>query len=121
MKPRSLPERRGDGSSVRASVVFEFRAVATGRVDDLGAAFEEFQAATQRFYAACDAAGVSVVQGGGHLRPMTQEELLAVIPRKWHLEFEGRQLCDTPYVSKRYLTKEKEKVTCKLCLKKMAG
>lgn len=55
----------------------------------------------------------------GNVRPMTQEELLTLIPRKIHMAdgVDGAQICTTPHVSAKNLTTDASKVTCKLCLK----
>ena len=118
MQRRNLTSRK-DGAQARVPAVFEFRAMVTGRKADLDKAFEVLDKAVERFYDVCDSTGVSVISGEGHVRPMTKEETLAVIPRKWHLDRDGRQACQTPHVSKRYLTQDKDKVTCKLCLREM--
>lgn len=52
-------------------------------------------------------------------RPATKEEVLHFTPRKVHMSERGRQICDTVYVAKRNLTRDREKVTCKLCRRKM--
>ena len=51
------------------------------------------------------------------VHPVTQEELLSVIPRKIHFEHDGRQVCATAFVSPKNLTTDSSLVTCKLCRK----
>lgn len=111
--------RKGRGE-VMTSSVFEFRAFVTGRMDDIEAVFEKLDQAVREFYEDCDAKGVSVLQADGLVRPMTRDEILMVVPRKKHLEVDGRQACRTPHVSQRNLVKDKDKVTCKLCRKLIA-
>lgn len=57
----------------------------------------------------------------GHVKPMTQEELLAMVPRKKHMARQHgsglRHICDTPHVSPKHLVTSIDKVTCKRCLK----
>ncbi len=52
-------------------------------------------------------------------RQASKEEVLHFTPRKMHMERGGRQICDTAYVARRNLTRNREKVTCKLCMRKM--
>lgn len=54
-------------------------------------------------------------------RQATKEEVLHFTPRKTHYTTKPgeRQICDTVHVSKRNLTTDREKVTCRLCLRKM--
>jgi hypothetical protein len=50
------------------------------------------------------------------VRQATKEEVLCFTPRKVHYTRNGKtQACRTPYVAKRNLTTEREKVTCRLC------
>lgn len=60
---------------------------------------------------------------GGQVRPMTQEELLSIIPRKVHMATDSDRgwLCDTPHVSLKNVTANKAEVTCKKCLKKLGS
>jgi hypothetical protein len=54
------------------------------------------------------------------VRQATREEVLHFTPRKMHFTKDGEaHVCDTAYVSKRNLTTDREKVTCKLCRRKM--
>jgi hypothetical protein len=53
-------------------------------------------------------------------RPATKEEVLHFTPRKLHFTEDGdTHACDTAYVAKRNLTRDREKVTCKLCRRKL--
>jgi hypothetical protein len=53
-------------------------------------------------------------------RQATKEEVLHFTPRKLHFTEDGTtHLCDTAYVAKRNLTRDREKVTCKLCRRKL--
>jgi hypothetical protein len=56
----------------------------------------------------------------GEIRPMTQDELLACIPRKMHLRSGDGWLCRTARVGAKHITNDRTKVTCKLCLGQMA-
>jgi hypothetical protein len=60
---------------------------------------------------------------GGSVRPMAQDELLALLPRKMHLTLNGgeSQACKTEYVARKQLTEDHTKVTCKRCLARIAG
>jgi hypothetical protein len=53
------------------------------------------------------------------VRPATREETIHFTPRKVHFIQNDRQICDTAYVAKRNLTADREKVTCKLCRRKL--
>ncbi len=57
----------------------------------------------------------------GKVRPMSQDELLSILPRKVHfVPLPGeKHICDTAHVAKKNLTLDPDKVTCKLCLRKM--
>lgn len=64
-------------------------------------------------------AGFQVMLKKALVRPMSRNELLALIPRKIHYEKKGRQICTTSHVSGKNLTKDKTAVTCKLCLHRL--
>ena len=106
------PAERPD---IKTTVIVEYRAILTGDMEALGVAADELDKMFKRFF---ETTGVSVVSSSGSMRHPSKDEMLALIPRKWHLEVDDHQLCATPYVAKRYLTKDPSKVTCKLCLKK---
>lgn len=54
----------------------------------------------------------------GVVRPMTQEELLACIPRKIHISNgHGGWKCATAHVASKNITIDWAQVTCKLCQK----
>jgi hypothetical protein len=62
----------------------------------------------------------------GQVRPMTQEELLSILPRKVHMAREQsggvmNQICETPHVSRKNLTTNTDEVTCKRCLRLIEG
>jgi hypothetical protein len=61
----------------------------------------------------------------GVVKPMTQEELLSILPRKVHMARETggnlKQICETPHVSQKNLTLNEDEVTCKRCLKILEG
>lgn len=100
--------------------VFEFQAMTSGKADDVQAVFDKLNGMIETFYDECDARGVSVLQAHGGARPMTREEAVTFVPKKWHLNVGGTHACDTVHVSKRFLTEDREKVTCKLCLSTMS-
>lgn len=53
-------------------------------------------------------------------RQATKEEVLHFTPRKLHFTEDGKtHLCDTAFVAKRNLTRDREEVTCKLCRRKL--
>jgi len=94
----------------------------TGRIVDLDAVHAEFSAHAESVYDLCDRLGISVVEARGQMRGMTQEEVLRLVPRRFHMAGpENRQVCKTPHVSQRFLTKDRDKVTCKLCLEELRG
>lgn len=118
MKRRDL-EPRLDKEQSTVSVIFEFKAMVSGKTQNLEEVFESFQKSIQSFYDSCDEKNVSVVKGEGRARPLTKEESLVLVPRKWHMsQSNGVHLCDVPHVKKSYITSNSSKVTCKLCLKK---
>lgn len=51
----------------------------------------------------------------GLVRPITQEELLVLLPRKKHMKTDGGWLCRTEFVARKNLTNDQSEVTCKLC------
>jgi hypothetical protein len=55
------------------------------------------------------------------VRQATREEVFRFMPRKMHFYAGGNcvHLCDTVYVAKRNMTSDREKVTCKLCRRKL--
>lgn len=117
-----LKGRRPDPSKVRASVTMKFEVVMTGKMDKLAEVAENWDVAMESFYAYCESRDVSIVCSSGTMRGLTQEELLFMIPRKYHfMDSECRQVCKTLFVSTKFLTSEPEKVTCKLCLKVMGA
>lgn len=121
MKRQDLVVRSDDGQ-LTVSVVFEFTAMVTGKTENLEEVFESFQKSVQSFYDSCDEKSVSVFRGGGCVRPVTKEENLRLVPRKWHMsQHDGTHLCDIHHVSKKYITNDPSKVTCKRCLKKMGN
>jgi len=69
--------------------------------------------------------GFKLYMRAGLVKPMTQEELLSILPRKIHMahKVNGRsaQICETPHVSYKNLTSNEAEVTCKRCLKLIEG
>jgi hypothetical protein len=118
---KKLTSHHGNSEEVRATSVVEFSTFLTGTTEQIEAIAEAFDRHVKKFYDQCDKVGVSIVRGGGHVRPMTREEALTIVPRKWHLERGGKHACNTVYVSARRLTKDPSKVTCKLCKRICAG
>lgn len=112
-------ESRDRNQTAPVSVALEFRAFLSGQIDDLGEMHEEFNAAVRAFYAKCEQKGVAIIQANGVMRGLTREEAIVLIPRKIHMNQDGRHICDTPFVAKKYLTDNEEQVTCRLCLKKL--
>jgi hypothetical protein len=112
----------GDTSNVRASCALEYVAFVTGKVTDIGEAGEVFNALTAEFHAKCEKLGISIIRTTAGIRPMSQEEILSVVPRKHHfMGPDGAQVCSTPYVAAKYITTDLKEVDCKLCLNKMNG
>lgn len=101
-------------------MILNFEIAMTGKVSVLGAIHDEFIKHVEKLYEQCECEGVSIIEAKGQMRGLTQEEVLRIIPRKYHLSgADGRQICDTKYISARFLTQNTERVTCKLCLKKL--
>lgn len=120
VKPRSFPGRDRDESKVRATVSLTYEIALTGKVDDLGAIHNDFSKAIEALYDTCDARGVSIIQASGQMRGLSQVEILALVPRRYHMMGpDKRQICDTSHVSTRFLTDKEAKVTCRLCAKKL--
>jgi predicted oxidoreductase len=103
----------------RPTMIVEYASMVIGTKDQLERAHGSFEALAQDFYERCKEIGVQVQGASGTLRPLTHEESLRLIPRKWHLERGGVHACDTPFVSRKFLTQDVGKVTCKLCLKRL--
>lgn len=105
---------------VRSSMVVEYQSFLTGTTDQIAAAHALFEKLGNEFYEKCHDVGLHVQKTIGQVRPMTQQEALQFIPRRFHFDKGGEQLCDTAYVSKKMLTTDESKVTCKLCQKRLA-
>lgn len=119
---KKLDSVQGDTTNVRASCALEYTAFVTGKVGDIGEAADHFDVLMKDFHARCEALGISLIRASGHVRPMSQVELISIVPRKWHfMGPEGTQVCAVPYVSEKFLTDDPTKVDCKLCRKKMDG
>jgi hypothetical protein len=100
-------------------MIVEYESTVTGTKDQLERARSAFEELANDFHLRCREIGVHLQGAVGTLRPMTHEESLRLVPRKWHLERGGTQSCDTPFVSKSFLTEDVGKVTCKRCLKRL--
>lgn len=112
----------GDTSNVRSSCALEYIAFVTGKEEEIGEAGDRFNELLKDFHAQCEKIGLSLIRTNAGIRPMTQEEILSVVPRKFHLVGTGgSQACSTPFVSPKYLTRDATKVTCKLCKQKLDG
>lgn len=103
----------------RPTMILEYGSMVIGTREQLEKAHGAFEALAQDFHDRCRELGVQLQGAAGVLRPLTHEESLRLIPRKWHLEREGSHACDTPFVSRKFLTQDVGKVTCKLCLKRL--
>ena len=79
---------------------------------------EEFQAELRAKF---EAAGGRDAHGRwAEVRQASKEEVLHFVPRKTHYSEDGSShVCDTVYVAKRNLTRNREEVTCKLCRRKL--
>lgn len=104
---------------VRTSAVVEYQSFVTGTPAQLGLARDLFQRLGNEFYAECSKLGVNIHFPTGVLRPMTRDEAVQLVPRKWHFRSGENWLCSTEHVSLKNVTDERDLVTCKLCLKEM--
>jgi hypothetical protein len=66
------------------------------------------------------AAGYGSFAVTGLVRPMTQAELVVLLPRKRHMQAGDGWLCKTSFVARQNITADPSEVTCKLCLREMA-
>lgn len=112
-------ETGSDPNVKRDSVVLEFSVMLTGSKEELAKAAEAFNTVIRAFYARSQDLGVAVGKSRGYMRALTKEENLTLKPRKYHFSEDGRHICDTQFVARKYLTTNREKVTCKLCLRRM--
>lgn len=115
-----LPGKKRDEENLRASVLLNFEIAMTGKVAALGDIYDEFSKHVEKLYERCEKEGISIIEAKGQMRGLTQEEILRIIPRKYHFQGpDGRQICDTKHVAARFLTRNTERVTCRLCMKKL--
>lgn len=105
--------------TVRATMMAEFLCGVTGTTADLDKAMAIFERLVETFMRRCEKVGVTVHFPQGTFRPMNREEAVAFVPRKFHWAPEGERVCNTEFVSRKQLTDERNKVTCKLCLRWM--
>lgn len=100
---------------VEVSIIGVFPASAYPTLQTLVEAFQEELKA--KFVAA---GGLDPHGRWAEARQATKEEVLHFTPRKLHFTKDGEaHLCDTAYVAKRNLTRDREKVTCKLCRREL--
>lgn len=116
----SVPDAAKNKRPAVVSVVLEYRAILTGGMEALGKLHAKFNDSVQEIYRLAQAEGITILRADGCMRAPTREENILLIPRKFHMEQDGRHICDTPYVGHRFLTTDESKVTCKLCLRKLS-
>lgn len=114
----NLPPGTPD-DAVRATMMADVSLGVTGTTAELDQAMVLLERLTADFMRECEKIGVSVHFPRGTFRPMTKEEALAFTPRKFHYAPDGERVCSTEFVSRKQLTEDRSKVTCKLCLKEM--
>lgn len=105
--------------TVRATMMAEFLCGVTGTTADLDKAMAIFERLVETFMRRCEKVGVTVHFPQGTFRPMNREEAVAFVPRKFHWAPDGGRVCNTEFVSRKQLTDDPKKVTCKLCLRWM--
>jgi len=114
--PFTAPPRFPIATVVEISILGIFPAADYVR---LQLAAEEIQTLLRERFLALG--GRDVYPRWAEARQATKEEVLHFTPRKVHYAEDGAQICDTVYVAVRNLTRQREKVTCKLCLRKLAA
>ena len=114
-KPEAAVAKFPVATVVEVSIIGVFPASAYPTLQTLVEAFQEELKA--KFV---EAGGRDAHGRWAEARQATKEELLHFTPRKLHFTEDGEaHLCDTAYVAKRNLTRDREKVTCKLCRRKL--
>lgn len=105
----------------RITMVVEYSCILSGTLEEMEKAKAFFEGLAGKFRKSCLEEGLGHHNALGAVRPMTREEALAYVPRKFHMRMHGqdRHLCDTAFVSPRQITDDASKVTCKLCLRLM--
>ncbi len=108
----------GDIRDLHVPMAIELSLATSAKLADMGELEKTLDQAVQEVLKRFEGNGFQVFIRAGFVRPMAKEDLVEIVPRKFHmLSREGRQTCDTQYVAKRYLTKNSEKVTCRKCMK----
>lgn len=105
--------------AARPTVVLEYTSMVIGTREQIEKAHGAFEALAKDFYDQCKEIGVQLQGAQGVVRPLTREESIHLVPRKFHMERDNAHICPVPFVSRNQLTKDRAKVTCKLCVKKL--
>lgn len=119
MIPIPLEGRKLNENAIMPAIL-DFQVFLTGDLESLGELHEFFNTFLKSFYEHAEAKKISVVYAVGTMRPPTQDEITKMIPRKYHYGMDGKQVCSCPHVAARYITAERSKVTCRLCLRQIA-
>lgn len=126
--PKPLLKRLGADEDILDLVVpisVEISFATSAKISDMAILEKVLERALEDAQKRFDKEGFKLYVRSGLVKPMTQEELLAVLPRKVHMarEINGRlsQICETPHVSHKNLTTNETEVTCKRCLKVIEG
>lgn len=111
-----------DLSNLLVPLRIEVDFATSAKLDDIGRLEQVLEKAVEDVQKRFAKDGYTIYVRSGTVRPMSQEELLALIPRKIHLAADGQDgtpgwLCKTAHVAAKNITSERDDVTCKLCLK----
>ena len=104
---------------IQCPMSIELHFATTSKISDMPILEKVLERAIEDVHKRFEKDGYKVYVRTGLVRPMTQEELVSLIPRKVHFRQNGRQICDTTHVAAKNLTDNRAEVTCKLCLKRM--
>jgi hypothetical protein len=113
---KRLPQS-DDIHDMQVPMAIEVDFVTSAKLSDMGILETVLDLAVKDLQKRFEKDGFKCFLRTGLVRPMTQEELLTIIPRKVHMARDAQQICDTPHVSKKNLTEDPDDVTCKKCLK----
>lgn len=105
---------------MQVPVAIDLSFATSAKLDDMGILEQVLAKAVDDVLKRFEKDGFRIFVRAGVVRPMTQEELLSIIPRKVHMTngLDG-WLCKTAHVSPKNVTSDATEVTCKLCLKVM--
>lgn len=113
-------DSKGDPAKIPCAMTLDFSVIVGAKIGDVDVLAKILEDAINEVLRSCTAHNIDAYLRYGQVRPTRHEELVAIIPRKVHYTADGlKQFCDTVHVSKKNLTNDRSKVTCKLCLKLM--